>query len=649
MKEKDNAIRLETVDVNQAAKMIGVSGATIRNWLKARILDEHSTLTGKIGVQEIHSLNDKIESGEINKLKQRANKSTSNKTIVPNEYVSPDSTRTIQSIIDTCVEKDLNINDSLFHITIAYLIHCGEIFCGDNPENELNEIIFRFRRKGVEKIIRDWEKSHLIDILHPVIDIILQFFKNLEDPIQQDLLGAFYQIMSSVGCKSEKGSYYTPLSIVNEIVSDHYQGGMKFLDPCCGTGQFLLSCAMQEGCYFNDLYGIDIDPLATFIASINLLLAFPDNDFIPNIYNFNTLTDIDFDSIFNEYEWMHNKFDFIATNPPWGAVLNKKELARMYPEVKSGESYSYFITKCHDLLKDKGILSLVLPESILNIKIHRDIREFILTHFTITSISELGRAFSGVFTKVCRLDMIRTKSQDNHEILIKNQETSYHQKQNLYSSLSDFSFIILHNNGANELIDKFFAHEYITLKDNADWALGIVTGNNQKYLSDQEREGYEPIYRGRDVLPMRLDIPQKYIMFKPELFQQVAPEWKYRADEKLIYRFISRRLVFAYDNKKVLTLNSANICIPRFPGIDIHALAALFNSKTYNYLFAIRFNTHKVLRSDLEELPIPIEFLDPASKIHKLTDNYGSTMIMDEYLMDYFALSSKEKDLIRNM
>jgi hypothetical protein len=57
----------------------------------------------------------------------------------------------------------------------------------------------------------------------------------------------------------------------------------------------------------------------------------------------------------------------------------------------------------------------------------------------------------------------------------------------------------------------------------------------------------------------------------------------------LIYRFISKYLVFAYDDKQKLTLNSANIVIPKTDDYPIKVIAALFNSSLYQFIFQKKF------------------------------------------------------------
>ena len=83
------------------------------------------------------------------------------------------------------------------------------------------------------------------------------------------------------------------------------------------------------------------------------------------------------------------------------------------------------------------------------------------------------------------------------------------------------------------------------------WALGIVTGNNQQFVLNRQAPGTEAIVRGSEVCRYYLGAPQSFLRFTPEAFQQTAPARFYRAPEKLIYKFIANKLVFAYDNRQL--------------------------------------------------------------------------------------------------
>ena len=82
----------------------------------------------------------------------------------------------------------------------------------------------------------------------------------------------------------------------------------------------------------------------------------------------------------------------------------------------------------------------------------------------------------------------------------------------------------------------------------------------------------------------------------------------YQAKEKLIYKFISSDLCFYNDTQQRYVINSANILIPDNLGISNYQLAMLLNSEIINWLFKQLFSTHKILRSDLEILPLHTDY-----------------------------------------
>ena len=144
-----------------------------------------------------------------------------------------------------------------------------------------------------------------------------------------------------------------------------------------------------------------------------------------------------------------------------------------------------------------------------------------------------------------------------------------------------------------------------TLKNNSDFALGIVTGNNKDYISNKKTSKNELVLKGSDLYKYNFKPAGNYIKFEPKTFQQVAPVEFYRAEEKLLYRFICNQLVFVYDNNKTLSLNSANILIPKIEGLSIKYILAILNSRIAQFYFKKQFNSIKILRSHIEEIPIP--------------------------------------------
>ena len=188
--------------------------------------------------------------------------------------------------------------------------------------------------------------------------------------------------------------------------------------------------------------------------------------------------------------------------------------------------------------------------------------------------------------------------------------------------------------------------------DNSEWALGIVTGDNEKFISDLKHGNMEPAYRGADLSKYRLNEPSSFIDYTPDRFQQVAPTEIYRAKEKLIYKFISDSLVFAYDNTGALTLNSANILIPRISNYPMKLVMACLNSSILQFVYRKIFRTHKVLQGDLCYLPLPV--IEPSvqkkilSAVEDTIEGNGKLDDIDGYLYQVLGITENEIGIIKN-
>ncbi len=632
------------LNITQTSEILGVSNATIRNWIRHNYLSpiekENNVL---FDYKEVQTLKENINNGNIVRLNKRANKRNSAKTFIPKEYTGENNIDAhITSISDYIEENSLSVNESIFLLSLNLLYKEKLVFSSSL------DVILTFKESYYKNI-------YLLRILEDFFQSIKDFSKEhhcqklleQEIPLHNDILGLIYQSIKSEGEKAKQGSYYTPKQIVDEIIKEYVKENFKILDPCCGTGQFLLNACVSIS-NPNNIYGFDIDPLAVFIAKINLIIKFKALNFNPNIFEKNTLLEIDSSSLFKTKEYLEF-YDLVLTNPPWGLHFENgtlNTLKSIYPHIKSQESFSYFLSISIEMLSENGILSFILPESILNIKVHKDIRNTILKNTSILKIIKLGRAFTNVFTNVIRIDLMKKSPDEKHKIKVIT-DSKYFINQARFLSNPDFIFDIDVNDYDNEIIKKAFKLPYSTLKKNADWALGIVTGDNKKFIHTIKTDGCEEIYKGKDVNKYVLSSASNYIKFEPDKFQQVAPVEKYRAEEKLIYKFISNKLVFAYDDKQKLTVNSANILIPKVNNYPNKVILALLNSSLYQFIYLKKFNTIKVLRGNLEELPLPVFseaiYKELIALVDKVLLKKIDSSVIDDYVMDLFQITEAEK------
>jgi hypothetical protein len=264
--------------------------------------------------------------------------------------------------------------------------------------------------------------------------------------------------------------------------------------------------------------------------------------------------------------------------------------------------------------------------------------------------------FKNVFTPVIRIDIEMT-TEVNKKMPVLVNETTYEINTLRFFKNMDQIFDIFNSNTDHEIIEKVYSVNHTTLAKQADWVLGIVTGNNQDFLSTIKKKNYLEILKGTDIEKFRIKTPKSFILFDPERLQQAAPLVKYKSKEKLVYKFISSKLIFALDTKQTLTLNSANIVIPKVPDYPIKVILALFNSSLYQFIFSKKFFTHKVLRSHLEQLPLPLWDQEKMNIISEFADKLTLASVdeqlfnlrfqeFDNLLMNFFSLNELEKSII---
>lgn len=563
-----------------------ISIATVRNWSKLNVLDTTSKLT------------------------TRANKRLSKKTILPTEYCLNSNNLTIVNKILTFIHEN-----KLDTFTVLYTIAMKQL-----------------KAAGIYKLPH--VQSTIKDYPYTINQDLYKFSIPYDE---RDFLGLVYQSILMEGEKNKIGSYYTPRNVVRNMTCTlSFKNDEILLDPCCGSGSFLLELNAKP----NQIFGFDNDEIAVFICKINLLLKYSTDVFIPQIYCLNF---IDNKSIF--LSQLNLKFDYIITNPPWGASCNTSSVIS---EITSKETFSYFFVNAYKYLKKNGQIRFLFPESVLNVKTHKDIRSFILNNGTINSITLYNSMFSGVTTRYVDIEVFNLK--DDRLINVYTSEKLFTvDKQTFYSTENlVFNF---QNDIDTAIIAKIENYKQYTLKDSI-WALGIVTGDNKKKLLKAPIDGSEPIYTGKDILPYHLSNPHSHIIYNRKNFQQVAKEEYYRASEKLVYKFISNKLVFAYDNTKSLFLNSANILIPNIPGMSIKTVLAFLNSEMFQYLYSVLFSEIKILKGNLCELPFPKitaeQDLLLSDYVQKILDgNKQYEYIIQEKIFDIYGITSKQKKYIK--
>ena len=550
---------------------------------------------------------DKLKNDGTERLKHRANKSRSQKIVTPEGYVMAGSLpRFVEELRDTTYP----IDNLIYTLCALYIEH--------NRVSEVNK----------SRFFEEYTQYQRLSVSVP-----RQILKNRQD----DWIGFVYQSLTTEGRRILKGLYYTKPVIVNEMLSDiRVLSGERFLDPCCGSGIFLLKVEHAE---LEQLYGIYNDPLAVMIAKANLMVKYSEATVYPQIYQMDFL--LHAASALGDM-----KFDYIVTNPPWGTEKGKLHTSEV---IQSKEKASLFFTEAFKFLNKNGIQHFLLPSSLMKIKVHGDFRRFVTHETRMETLKCYRERFKGVFTDFLSLKVSRKPifGSQNYVVYGTNNEVSRKEFKPLED---DFCAIPMLNDRDEAIIGKVERLRHDDLS-HSQWALGIITGNNAKVLKDRPRKGLEPIYTGKDIGKYSLKKASRYIKYHRVDFQQCAKDEFYRAKEKLVYKFVSGHLCFTYDDKQRLFLNSANILIPEVDGMSTKTVLAFLNSALFNFLYTKRFNDLKILKGNLSTLPFP-KIDDKLNKqLTSLVDealkgDLTATNRIDELVFSLYGFDSEEIDRI---
>ena len=647
-------IEEEKLSITQVCELLSISQATAKNWIrlgKLKIGSDGETFDKKY----IETLISEIKSGKDNRLKSRRNKKSVSGKVLYKDYIKNNHNREIvESILSSCyqmTEDELRV--ILANFAIQLYQQSGGIVVSDNLLLE-----------GKSDITSNDVFNSLIKDLLGNIEVSQITLTNIQTALNskvqlvplEDTLGFAYISLRDLSHRKQTGAYYTPEKTVNTLISNLKKcvntQNKTLCDLCCGTGNFLIGL-VGNGVEIENLYGQDIDEISILITRINMFLLD------------NTLTKEQLYSQFVCGDTLSNtfsrKFSVVLGNPPWGYDFSKEETAYLTTNYitaknKGMESYDLFIEKGMSMLEESGYLAYVLPEAILSVNSHQQARELIVKNTAFKFVSYLGNAFAGVQcpaiilgiqngyhgeTKGCRIEL------NNEEFII---------NANRDVDITSFSF-----NMSDEEYDCLQVISSVQnakhLANNAKFALGIVTGNNKEYIAKDKKDGMEVILKGSDIFRYTMKETDNYIQFAPEKFQQVAPTEMYRAEEKLLYRFIAEVPVFTYDNQQTLSLNSCNILIPQIEGMNIKYVLAILNSSVAAYFINKKYNSVKLLRSHIEALPIPMVSAEKQNGIIKKVDHImnsnenisGLYEEIDKEIMGLYNLNKHQQLIIKNV
>lgn len=335
-------------------------------------------------------------------------------------------------------------------------------------------------------------------------------------------------------------------------------------------------------------------------------------------------------------------FDIVIGNPPYGASLSfeiKDIYKSLFSDVhmRTPDTYNYFISQGYKLLREKGVLSYIVPNTLLSQNEYEKTRIFLTEKKNLSIVINIGEnVFKEAIVPTCiivgsnqqllsyNINYIDYKGIDNDQI-------NWDNKFDIIPStlLKEIPGHVIGVDLKSGLLLNKIQQKSVKIDDIAfEMAAGISTGCNKAFCVDEEEivshnieHGIlKPLLIGRDIDRYITNWNHKYIIyttrttnikiypnalafafpFKDKLDKRretkkgMIPWWALNwpryvelfTKEKIIMRQTSDSIRATYDDKEYFPLNSIlTLKLKENCGYSYKYILGILNSKLNNYIY----------------------------------------------------------------
>ena len=337
---------------------------------------------------------------------------------------------------------------------------------------------------------------------------------------------------------------------------------------------------------------------------------------------------------FFDPHWMFGRsvgrgFDIVVGNPPYLFISNldrvvRENYARRFETAEYRfDLYGFFIERAiRDLILGGGLLTYIIPHTLLSNDSFAKLRKFLLTECSILQVIDIGPSvFSGASNETMTFLVSKGAPEKNHKVWVRNTvatefpdgEPEFHIYQEKWLQNAKFSWPVRISGVRYELLD-MLTRGSTPLGNLCTVNQGLRTGDNSRYIrATREGAKWKPVVGGKDIGLYEPILPKEYVFYDPAILDAPRREEIFTSTEKIIVQEIRnislpRRIVATFDNSQTYALQSTNV-INRKPaapkGYSLKYILAVINSSVINYFFRQSFpgNNH-IASNQLASIPI---------------------------------------------
>jgi len=236
--------------------------------------------------------------------------------------------------------------------------------------------------------------------------------------------------------KKENGIFYTDMDLAIKII-DYLDMPIDshIIDPCCGTGNFLL--AAEKRGFFN-IYGADKDKQSIKICKRHTKSK--------NIQCMDTISN-EGAYVLKKFK-QTEKFDYILGNPPYVPIATNIQIDTedylFLRNVKDSGSNLFVasIYRALELVKKEGYVSYIIPKNFLHVSSYSLLRKKLLNEKRIVSIVDLGPFFKDVRGEQILLTIQNVDAVNNKISFLKYENKKFELKTSIDQIIYDDEILI---------------------------------------------------------------------------------------------------------------------------------------------------------------------------------------------------------------
>jgi adenine-specific DNA-methyltransferase len=348
---------------------------------------------------------------------------------------------------------------------------------------------------------------------------------------------------------------------------------------------------------------------------------------------------LEFARIFKE----NGGFDVVIGNPPYYQLSKDKNIDddyKSYLRLRYGTSggrlntFIFFIHLGCELLRRSGILAYIIPNTILTQDYYKDTRRLLVDDTTIKSIVNYENLpFENAVVENVTIIVSKSHTENYNVQLSKGIKNSIE----LYKSvpINDFkkSKNYVFSINSNNFVDRLFENSIpLNRLCNINQAIALK-GDKSLSVKHEYRDGFFRLLDGRNINKYSITWSGMFLDYDINKIHSCKRTDIFLCDEKLFFRRVSSKLIFAYDDEKYFALNTLVVVTLKQKRCSIKYLLGLLNSKLLNYIYKAKFKSTKKVFSEIQARSVgelPIKIADDQSAIVDIVDQILCKMKMND-------------------